>query len=258
MRGIIINELEVLNNALQKNEIDEKKPFITLRILTKHYLLKGFENEEVVTKIDEFMKDNYTDYRQNKWLDKIKGLVKTVSKYNHFELMNIDTIYITEEEWELIINLNNKQLEKIAFVLLVYQKINIAKNPKSDGWINQTITDIFNEANVKVRGDEQKICLHQLYKLQYIKQKTTCNSTSIKVNFVHEDSNSKILIDNFNNVVSYYDEYKNGVKYIVCEICGKRIKVNGEKDTSKKYCTECSKEKTREKTRLRVQKHRSV
>lgn len=238
MRGVVLNELEILNKALNENIIDKKSPFVTLRILAKHYLGQGLDKDDVIYKLNDFMTLNYDGYRQNKWLDKIKGLVSTVSKYNSFELIDVKEVNITEEEWDIIITLEDKQLQKLAFILLVYQKINAIKNPSSNGWINQTITDIFKEANIGVNGDEQKILLHKLYKKQHIKQKTTCDSTSIQINYVYSDSENKININNFNNVITYYHEFKSGNKYIECRECHKRIRQESNKQT---YCKPCGK-----------------
>ena len=50
MKGIEINEKTMLVNALEKGEIDTKKPSKTLGLLIKHYILEGYEKE--VTEID--------------------------------------------------------------------------------------------------------------------------------------------------------------------------------------------------------------
>lgn len=235
MRGVILKETEILKDAL--NGIIDKKPMSTLRVLTKYYLGNGITKEEIEVKLDTYMKEYYKGYKPSKWKDLINQLVKSVSNYNSYAMCDVDSIYVTENEWFSIISLNNKQLEKLAFILLVYCKINKIKNPDCDNKINQNLTDILTESGIRMT-DENKLLLNYLYKTNYISIGLSCNSTSIKLNYVEDDGDIKIVIDNFINVISYYDEYKNNKKYITCEYCKKRIVRNSKKPA--KYCNKCS------------------
>ena len=238
MRGVILKESEILKSALEGDV--GKKPLETLRIMTKKYLSEGKSKDEIFEELNEYMEDNYIGYKASKWNNLLLQMIKSVSKYNNYDIIDVDGIVITENEWNSIIALNNKQLEKLAFILLVYQKINIIKNPESNGWINQNYTDIFKEASVgsKLSGNDQRKLLNQLYKLDYISQKHSCDATSLKINYIDIESDIKIVVDNFINVITYYDEYRNGVKYIKCEVCNKRVE---QKTNNQKYCNRCSK-----------------
>lgn len=66
MRGIILNELEIYNKAIDKNEISDK-PLETLRILTKKCFDDGMDKEQIIEKLHKFMNDNYIGYKQTKW-----------------------------------------------------------------------------------------------------------------------------------------------------------------------------------------------
>lgn len=237
MRGVILSETNVLNRLLKDKEID-RKPMESLRIMAKYYLGEGKTKDETFVLLDLFMRENYGSYKPSKWNDLIKQLVKSVSKYNNFILVDVDKIEITENEWECIMSLDNKVLERLAFILLVYQKINTIKNPESKGWINNTFSDIFREAEIGYTGKDQRLLLYELFKKQYILQKGSCDATSLKINYIDLESETKIVINNFENVISYYDEYKNNVKYIKCEVCKKRIE---RKIHNIKYCAKCAK-----------------
>ena len=240
MRGVILKETDILKNAL--NGEMEKKPMSTLRILAKYYFNNGDTKEEVEDKLNKYMKENYKSYSPSKWKDLISQLVKSVEKYKTYKMIDVDGVNITENEWFSIIALNNKQLEKLAFILLVYCKINKIKNPTCDNKINNTFTDILKEASVgsKLDNMQQRLLFNELYKLNYISIGMSCNSTSIKINYIEEnEDNIKFTIDNFENVITYYEEYKNGKKYIECECCKKRVV---QKTHNVKYCPKCAKE----------------
>lgn len=235
MRGVILKETEILKDAL--NGVIDKKPMSTLRVLTKYYLGNGITKEEIEVKLDAYMKEYYKGYKPSKWKDLINQLVKSVSNYNSYAMCDVDSVYVTENEWFSIISLNNKQLEKLAFILLVYCKINKIKNPDCNNKINQKLSDLLTEAGLQ-RTDESKLLLNKLYSLGFISMGLSCNSTSIKLNYIEDKGKPKIAIDNFINVISYYDEYKNNKKYVACECCKKRIIP---KSNASKYCQKCSK-----------------
>ena len=249
MRGVILKETDILKNAL--NGEMEKKPMSTLRILAKYYFNNGDTKEEVEDKLNKYMKVNYKSYSPSKWKDLISQLVKSVEKYKTYKMIDVDEVNITENEWFSITSLNNKQLEKLAFILLVYCKINKIKNPTCDNKINNTFTDILKEASVgsKLDNMQQRLLFNELYKLNYISIGMSCNSTSIKINYIEEnEDNIKFTIDNFEIVISYYEEYKNGKKYIECECCKKRVI---QKTHNVKYCPKCAKEMNIENTKKR-------
>ena len=240
MRGVILNELELLDKSLKEGYIDDKKPTSTLRILCKYYLSKGCKQDKVVELLSNFMSDNYCGYNESNWEGKIKGIVKSVKKYNNLNIINVNSICITENEWNNILKLKNNHLERVAFILLVYQKINQIKNPDSNGWINCNSTDRCVESNVKLNKEEKGMLLHNLYKINYISQKQSCDATGLLLNYIDNNSKDKISIDNFTNVISYYYEYKNNEKWKECKCCGKRFKLKTI-NSPQKYCSKCAK-----------------
>ena len=71
----------------------------------------------------------------------------------------------------------------------------------------------------------------------------------VKPLYINEESDKYFEINNFNKVTTYYDEYKNDIKYRECEICGKRFKVG--KNGRNKYCNVCARKINIEKTKKR-------
>lgn len=246
MRGVILRESDILIRA-NSGEF-EKKTIDTLRILIKHYLDKGKSVEEAINEINLFMENNYQNYKPSKWSELIENTVKIIHKTGNYKLIDIDSIEIYESEWENILALEDRQLEKLAFVLLVYQKINEIKNPNSNGWINNTLTDIFKEAAITntFNTKEKKLLLNKLYKLKYIKQKNTVDATSLQINFRElENKKIKFKVNNLNYVITYFYQYRDGVDYISCCNCNKRII---KKNNRIKYCGVCAKIINKNKT----------
>ena len=50
MKGVVLNEKDILNDILENDYIDQKRPISCLRILSKHYLNEGNSQEEVINK----------------------------------------------------------------------------------------------------------------------------------------------------------------------------------------------------------------
>lgn len=237
MRGIILKESEILDNAL-KGEIDKKTMF-TLRVLSKFYFIQGNNKEQVEIKLNEYMKKYYSGYKPSKWKDILNQLVKSVSKLDTYELQDVESISITENEWGNIVKLEKKQLQKLAFILLVYCKINNEKNKDNKNRVNQNFTDIFYEAHIKMIEDN-KLLFTELKKIGYIDTSLVCDSTAITINYCDYNDKVKFTIDNFINVISYYEEYINNKKYISCEVCKKRV-IQSKHNI--KYCSKCYRKK---------------
>ena len=257
MRGVILKESEILKDALGCGIVN-KKPVITLGILARYYFNEIINNgeiedvklvkEEVFKVLYSFMRDNYEDYKPGKWSSVVS---KTVDIYkdnvDRWQLIDVNEVYITENEWKSICVLNDSVLERISFIMIVYQKINIIKNPNSNGWINTDIHDIFREAKVTLKGDDKIFKVNDLYNKGYISQSNNCANTALKLEYIDIDSENKIYVDNFNNVISYYYEYRDKKKYRVCKECDIRFEHNP-KAKKQKYCKNCAKKVNIKKT----------
>ncbi len=256
MRGIIISEQKLLERALNgelKGNLKKEKPMKVLHVLTKYYFNKGLEEKEIKNKIILFLEENYECYKPTKWDNVVLRIIKKykdVAKKRMLDIYNITEVEITNNEWNKIIGLDDKILERVAFIMLVYQKITEKISPKSNAWINQSIDAIFKEAAVYKRGMDQRKVLYELYKLEYIEQPKACDKTSFKINFVDRNSDIKFKINSFENVISYYYEYRNNEKYKKCEVCDIRFRIEKTKGR-KKYCSLCAKKVKKKQDKIR-------
>lgn len=242
MLGIIVNEKEQCEKALNDNELPTR-PMKIIRLIIKKYLSEGKSKDKVYELIDKFMEKSYEGYNKNKWKNILIKAIDDIKEYNNLELININEIIITKAEWDKILELNNNQLERLAFVLLCYQKVNEIKNPLSNGWINVDLSNAFKEAKIQ-RGDKTKKLLFELKEKEYISLKNSCDSSSIKINYNIKDEEF-IVIDSLkdNDIITYYEEFKNSKKYKKCSSCGKRFELNLKAKKEASICKKCAYDK---------------
>lgn len=241
MRGIIISESKEVERLLNCESSSDWGIGMgkVVMLIGKYYYSLGLERQEVYKSINSYLKERMDKYTPKKWSEMINNILDTIEKNGWYNLIDIDSITITKAEWDTIVGIGNVKLEKIAFVLLCYIKVYRARGSSNDKMSN--ISDVLKESGLRA-VDENKILFADLRDLGLI-QIGTLKHMFIKPLYINEESNDYINIDNFDKVITYYDEYKNGNKYGECKVCGKRFKLNSRVKTPNKYCSKCSKEK---------------
>ena len=251
MRGIIISESKEVERLLNCESSSDWGIGMgkVVMLIGKYYYSLGLDRQEVYKNINSYLKERMDKYTPKKWSEMINNILDTIEKNEWYNLIDIDNISITKAEWNTIVGIGNVKLEKIAFVLLCYIKVYKAQGRSKDRVEN--LSDILLEAKLKGKK-EDKLLFADLKDLGLI-QIGNLKYMYIKPLYINEESEEYIKIDDFEKVVTYYDEYRNGVKYGRCEVCGKRIKIS--KNNKNKYCNICKKEKEIEKTlRYRAKK----
>lgn len=242
MRGIIISESKEVERLLNCESSSNWGIGMgkVVMLIGKYYYSLGLERQEVYKSINSYLKEQMDKYTPKKWSEMINNILDTIEKNEWYNLIDIDSITITKAEWNTIIGIGNVKLEKIAFVLLCYIKVYRARGSSNDKMNN--ISDILKESGLRA-VDENKLLFADLRDLGLI-QIGTLKHMFIKPLYINEESNKYIKIDDFEKVISYYDEYKNKVKYGRCKVCGKRIKITNNRG---KYCKVCGKDIDRKK-----------
>jgi len=233
---IILNEKGMLDKSLNNGYIDSK-PSITIRLLAKHFFGIGQNKNQVFDSIDNFMIKNCRNYNITNWQDTINRIVNKVSKLESFEFLNIDKIIIYKEELEVIKNINNLRLEKLAFVLLVYSKIYNKMNKNETNWVNSDLKNIYSDTKMAISKKDQDLMVNKLVNMGLLEVSRIVNCTNIKILFTKNNGEITIEIDDFRDFVYYYLKWK-GFKIGVCEgeDCGRLIKIKNNKN---KYCPDC-------------------
>lgn len=236
---IVLNESELIHRSLESKAFDEKNYGIILRVLAKHYFLMGMDKQQVKDTLAAHIRTRTKKYIHKHWNNRIDYAIKSVKKYG-IELVQIKEINVTKKELARLISIKNHDLEKIAFVYLIYAKIlNIIKK-KNDSWVGIKIKDILSDALIykKYKSTrEQQRFLRMLNDMGLLKSSMKVDNTSEQVCFIDETSESIISITDFRNYVLHYQKWK-GDKIGHCESCRKLIYLN---KNVQKYCTTCAK-----------------
>ena len=236
MRGIIISESKEVERLLNCESSSDWGIGMgkVVMLIAKYYYSLGLDRQEVYKSINSYLKERMDKYTPKKWSEMINNILDTVEKNGWYNLIDVDSISITKAEWDTIVGIGNVKLEKIAFVLLCYIKVHRARGSKNDKMSN--ISDLLSESGT-APSNINKLLLADLKDLGLI-EIGTLKYMFVKPLYINEESSKYINIDNFDKVVTYYDEYKNGVKYKTCKECGKRFKRRSNND---KYCQKCAK-----------------
>lgn len=248
MRGIIISESKEVERLLNCESSSDWGIGMgkVVMLIGKYYYSLGLDRQEVYKSINLYLKERMDKYTPKKWSEMINNILDTIEKNEWYNLINVDSISITKAEWDTIVEIGNVKLEKIAFVLLCYIKVYRARGSKNDKIEN--LSDLLKESGLQANS-ENKILLADLKDLELI-EIGRLNHMYVKPLYINEESNRYFEINNFNKVTTYYDEYKNGVKYGECKVCNKRFKLKSN-NSNQKYCNKCGREIKLKNDRIR-------
>ena len=246
--GVTLNETEIVDNILNKNNC-EGNIYNAILLLVKYYQIKGNIDKINIKEniIDNLEKCTNIVFKRVEWENTISKIIDKLFRdikihKKNIKLVDIDKVAITINELNELNKLENKKLKKLAFVLLVYAKISNIALDRDDGWINQSYKNIFTESKVSVKGNNKKLLLHDLYKLEYISQSYKNDSTSLKINYLDNESDSEVAfyIEDFDFVIYSYLNYI-GENWKKCERCKKYFVKNKNAKKTPKYCSPCAK-----------------
>ena len=234
---IILNEKQMLEKSLSEGYIDDK-PTNTIKLLSKHYFSIGQDKDQVINSIENFMEKNYINFNITDWQRTINNCVRSIYKHNNFTLLNINKVEIYHEELDIIKNISNLRLEKLAFVLLVYSKIYNQMNKNDSNWVNSNLRDIFSDTKMAVSTKEQGLMINKLGGMGVVEVSKKVDCTNIKVLFTKSNGDVAFEVNDFRDIVFYYLKWI-GEDISNCDECARLIKINSNRQ---KYCPACWKE----------------
>lgn len=252
--SVVLNEVKQAEHIIEKGEVGNK-PTSTLFLLGKYYRVKeNLDKEHTFNKLNEFMKNNYKNYNSVLWEDIIEDISKKANKY---QLREIDSIGITQQELDEISEINNLKYQKLLFTMLCYAKLYNLISENNNGWINADIKEIFRVARVSVKHRNDKfLYLNDLERIGLISFSSKNDNLNIRVNFVDMGNEHVLDMYDFRELGYEYLNYIENGKFIRCTECNRLVKRKSKHDYSTKYCSECAKKKFNEQCKQNMRKLR--
>lgn len=262
----IINERKFIDEILSEGYLDRANTQKILGKLAKHFYWDlGYKETRTVKALDAFMKEHYPGYHDRSlsiqwgrgmysfgWEKTFKRLYRNATKT---KICEADGIWITKAELEKIAELNNKVLERLAFVVLCYAKLYHLRNPNATGWIySNKYPEMFKQGRIRASVCNRIIMLAKLCDAGYLyeyqmpardllekmntfkQEEHRKRMFDYRVTFMNDDSENVIFIDDWRELGYYYRRYK-GENIITCAKCGRLTR--GNKNGTKKYCKVC-------------------
>lgn len=227
-----------------------------LSILAKYFKYIGKNKTQIRKSLLEFCEKFTPNFNEILSRNKIEDAIKTSDEYGL--RLSID-VPVTSAEIDIIKNCGDYKRQKILFVMLVIAKYFKYNNTRfaprdskydNDFYINDTFINILKIAKVNVSKFERRDILYDLEQSQLITSKKTKRDISFKVNFICEDSDNSIVINDMNNIIGFYPFY--------CEKCGKETK----KSKMRNICDQCYEEKRlldmRNINKIRYEKKKNI
>lgn len=255
--NLIYNEKSILNKFLENKECEIRTDKL-IPILVKYYYINETKDklllrEKILEDLITIDETNTRTVWSNKIDKTIKEFTKSLSKNSsNLEIIEVESINIYKEELEIIETIKEPRLKKILFVLLVwakvYEKFNrtiIMENPR----------DILQLAKCQLKNKQYRdLIMHELKETNLVWCKKNNGTYNIRINYKKDEGEIAFVVNDFENSIYQYLNYLGG-NWKQCE-CGKYFKYLKSKP-KQKYCTNCSKEMERVKTKERVKKLRN-
>lgn len=231
----ILNECEYAEKCLSENSVGENL-FKTLSILSRYlFHKKGCGVEEIETELMSFSEKNYKNYAKKR--EYINRFISKISKNaKNSILQEIDGIWITRKELDTIGAIGDNSMERLLFTMLCFAKLNLEKNPNSNGWINAPIRDVFSAARVSGNNEDKARMTKELRNLGYIEKSKKNTKINYRVLIVDKDNPGELFVSDFRELGYEYLKYQ-GHNFIRCAECG--ILTRGNKAGTKRYCPSC-------------------
>lgn len=239
--SIVLNEREFAEGALETCSIGQK-PLETLGRIARYYAADGYKRGEICSLLEEFLLKCDPGINVVKWQNAIEKQAKMACKA---DLIEIDSIPITQSELDVCDSLNGKQVRRLMFTLICLAKFSNAVNEKNSDWVNRQDREIFKMANVVTPVKRQSLMLNDLRELGLVRFSRKVDNVNINVLCIDSDGDAALHISDFRNLGYQYMQYC-GEPYFECEACGLVIKRTNNRQ---RYCRDCGAEINRQKSR---------
>lgn len=251
MNNFIMNEKKYVEELIDSSVLPEGlTPNVAIGYLTKYYCEQGCTLEDTVQNVCEKMNSFNLDilqYQEYQAAARARRYYNAHSSGKTASLRNYDTVKLYKSEYDKIMMCETDRQKKVLFTLYI-----LARFTDRYGWVYQTESDIFKLANVSSSIKERCVILGYLIGNGFVKETKKVNDLKIGVEL--SDGNEDVVLE-----ISKIDKLGNQIMahikdgYKICEVCGKLIKIKGNKTT---YCSKCAEEKELIRKRENAYKYR--
>ena len=251
MNNFIINEKQYVEELINSSVLPEGlSPNVAIGYLTKYYCECGYSLEETINKVCKKMNSFNLDILQ---YQEYQAAARSKRYYNAHKvgktplLRDFDSVKLYKSEYDKIMMCETDRQKKVLFTLYI-----LARFTDRYGWVYQSESDIFKLANVSSSIKERCSTIGYLIENGFAKETKKVNDLKIGVELSNGNEDVVLEVSNIdklgNQILAHI---KDGYK--LCEVCGKLIKVKGNKTT---YCTKCAEEKELIRKRENAYKYR--
>lgn len=241
---LIFDEKKYAQNLIKNREFQTyRQKDIERYILIRYLSSEGMSYEEIKKELGNFPLVG-CEYLDKKEVDLIYN--KIVERALAYPLVTNIKVVIYKSEIDVINKLEDKNAQRLLFMLLVYYK-----------WaVNQPYLFFFsryNNTKMVITNDMDIWKYAGLMKLRVAERYKLCNKLIIDGLYVEdnfksnnyfylpfsvEDGEEAIVIDNYDNIIGELDYYNDKDNYKRCSECG--VVINKTR-SPKKYCDNCAK-----------------
>jgi len=289
MKSIRLNETKLYNEIItlyeeaKKDKSKEepfKNSFSILDLIIKDKISKGWGYLEIREYLYDFIETMPKTYRVPTDIypvadNKLKRALelKEIDRYNS-DFVDINEVVIYKQEIEYIKSVNDKKVEKLLFILLVYLKAmnegskivykeRFKKYDTIRSFNGKLVDNLLFDAGIKITGETPKIdFIVQILnkKFEYINVETgelvekyyldaTDRELELKLNYVFEEGEVGIVLKDFqtegeNELINVFNEVF-GYK---CSECGTVVGIRGS------VCNKCKRKLEAEKRKVEQKK----
>ena len=243
----IANERKYVKDMIKNKTLNSSRPGKDLNSLIKYVYECNpqITKNDLINTVNEILFEIVKDEKAiSRWQVSIKEYVENfLSSATKFKgLSHVESICLTEAELKKIQEINNKKLEKVAFALLVYLKINNSIRGNLDNVYCPSDTKdlkiIKSIVGMQITVANLALLMKQLQDLGYTSNGIG-GAVNCKINYIENSSKIAIEIKDFNvnHLITYYDSYKKSIKLTHCEVCGAVVAIASNRT---KYCKKCA------------------
>ena len=203
-----------------------------LKILVKYFTYKGLDKNSARERVVDFCKKSDPNYNEILWENKINNAFSNAKK----EIIKIPfKIFITRNEIQKIMEINNYKYERVLFASLVLCKYSkkyyeYKNNKTTENYrVSLKLSEILKVANVQnMLKKDQTIMWNTLRDLGYANPNLSNRDCGLDIYYADENSETEIEIDNFENIMSLYPPR--------CKYCGGILEKSHNRNEMHKDC----------------------